>query len=565
MKKMKYGIFVLTLLAALFLPRVAEAQSNPSELVINPPTGPGQYLNAQIMADSNANGTRKDPNRVYVLKRNGEYMVNAILRNNGWVLRIKAEDGPGKKPIIYLVPQATGTTPPGQFIVMGGNVYLKNIVMSGILEIDPAIDPTNYIGGMQGALFNTGSAGMSLYIDSCHMTNTNGNHIRTDQAPVTVKVTNSLFTDMGYLGRSNLGAGKAIDVRAGSCDSLILVNNTFINWQDRIIRHHASTAPIRYMNFDHNTLINGMSYHGMLSLGKTGGKMFITNNLFLDPFALGEDTDAVRQAEFTDSGEKDPYGFGRMTWIYNSPNDTTKFKVKNNYYSISADGQKFLTDNNLKEGSPLSWKINSLIGADSVNAFKKVSVSVTNAPPLMTAFINWYRSPTGGNKTKSTTNWKAEYDYNRRTIKYYRDTLNCAYPTSSPAYTGADGGYPVGDLNWFPTKKATWEQFVTSVEKLDDNVIPEKYVLEQNYPNPFNPSTTINYNLPQNSNVTLKIFNSLGQEVVTLVNGDLQQAGRYQTVWNGKDASGKTMSTGVYFYELKAGNTNLIKKMLLMK
>jgi hypothetical protein len=567
MRKEKYGFLVLTLLFVLFLPHLTNAQTT-HELVIAPPSAAGVYLNAQIMADSNANGTRKDSLRVYVLQRGGEYSVNAVLKNTGWVLRIKAQDGTGKKPIINLVNQATTTTPPGQFVTMAGNVYLSNLIISGIYEYDPASDPTGYstaLGTMQGALFNTTSAGKSLYIDSCQLTNTNGNHIRTDQAPVTVKVTNSLFTDMGNLRTSNLGAGKAIDLRAGSCDSLIMINNTFINWQDRIIRHYGSTAPIRYMNFDHNTLVNGMSYHGLMSLGKTNGKISITNNLFIDPFSLGADTDAIRQAEF-ESGEKDVNGLGRITWIFNVSADTLNptFKISNNYYSLSTAGQKFLTDNGLKEGSPLTYKINSLLGADSATAFTKASISLTNIPPVMITFNTWYRSPTGGNKTKSTTNWNVQYDYNRRTIKYYRDTMSCVYATSSAAYTGGQKGYPVGDLNWFPAKKALWEKEVTAVEKLD-NIIPEKYSLDQNYPNPFNPTTNINYNLPKNSSVTLKIFNALGQEVVTLVNGENQTAGKYQITWNGKDSFGKTMSTGIYFYELKSNNVNLVKKMLLMK
>ncbi|HQJ74094.1 MAG TPA: T9SS type A sorting domain-containing protein [Bacteroidota bacterium] len=565
MKKEKYKFLFIALLMLMCYSISALAQSNPHELFIPPPTGPGQFLDQTILADTNSNGTRKDPDRVYVLQRGGEYLVGTFVRNTNWVLRIKAQDGPGKNPIIYLFPNATTGKPPGYFIHVSGDVYLKNLAISGIVEADPAIDPTNYIGGMQGALISTNSPGKNIYIDSCLLTNTNGNHVRTDQAPITVKITNSLFTNMGYLGTSNLGAGKAVDLRAGSCDSLIMINNTFINWQDRIIRHHASTAPIRYMNFDHNTLVNGMSYHGLLSLGKTGKEIKITNNLFIDPFALGSDTDAVRQAEFTDHEEKDAYGNPKMVWIYSSPNDTTVFKIANNYYCISTEGQKFLTDNHLSEGAILTDHIKKKLGADSSKAFKKVSLTLPNVPKLMTTFMTWYRDPNGGNKTKSTTNWSAKYDYDRRTIKYYRDTMNCAYSTSHEAYTGSQGGFPVGDLNWFPTKKVAWESYVSAVEKLDDGIIPVNYVLDQNYPNPFNPSTTITYSLPAKSTINLKIYNALGQEVVSLVNNEIQEAGKYKVVWNGKDATGKTMATGVYFYSLKAEGVNLIKKMLLIK
>jgi len=91
-----------------------------------------------------------------------------------------------------------------------------------------------------------------------------------------------------------------------------------------------------------------------------------------------------------------------------------------------------------------------------------------------------------------------------------------------------------------------------------DGVITE-YALEQNYPNPFNPSTTIKYQIPENGMVTLKIFNILGEEVATLVNG-FKNAGRYEVKF---DAS--NLASGVYVYQLTSGSFNASHKMLLLK
>ena len=91
------------------------------------------------------------------------------------------------------------------------------------------------------------------------------------------------------------------------------------------------------------------------------------------------------------------------------------------------------------------------------------------------------------------------------------------------------------------------------------NVVPTRYALEQNYPNPFNPSTTISYLIPQASHVSLKVYNLLGQEVMTLVDHQ-ENAGSYKIVF---DAS--KLSTGVYFYQLRAGQFVTAKKMLLLK
>jgi hypothetical protein len=90
-------------------------------------------------------------------------------------------------------------------------------------------------------------------------------------------------------------------------------------------------------------------------------------------------------------------------------------------------------------------------------------------------------------------------------------------------------------------------------------VIPDKYSLDQNYPNPFNPSTTINFALPEAAEVTLTIYNTLGQKVAELVNSKLE-AGNYSYEWNARN-----VSTGMYIYELRTDKFVSVKKMLLLK
>ena len=89
--------------------------------------------------------------------------------------------------------------------------------------------------------------------------------------------------------------------------------------------------------------------------------------------------------------------------------------------------------------------------------------------------------------------------------------------------------------------------------------ISEIVTLSQNYPNPFNPSTTIRYGLPSRSHVTLSIFNTLGQQVATLVEGEME-AGYHEVQF---DASG--LASGVYLYRLQAGDFVQTKRLLLLK
>jgi hypothetical protein len=95
-------------------------------------------------------------------------------------------------------------------------------------------------------------------------------------------------------------------------------------------------------------------------------------------------------------------------------------------------------------------------------------------------------------------------------------------------------------------------------------LIPTELVLEQNYPNPFNPTTAISYQLTTNSHATLKIFDVLGHEVATLVNGFVT-AGRHTVTWNGQNDRGEAVSSGVYLYRLTVGNSVVTRRMVLLK
>ncbi|MCX6150550.1 MAG: T9SS type A sorting domain-containing protein [Ignavibacteriales bacterium] len=99
---------------------------------------------------------------------------------------------------------------------------------------------------------------------------------------------------------------------------------------------------------------------------------------------------------------------------------------------------------------------------------------------------------------------------------------------------------------------------LTSVSK-DDSKMPTGFSLKQNYPNPFNPSTKISFSLPVSQNVVLKIFNSLGQEISTLINSEFD-AGNYTY-----NFTADNLTSGIYFYTLNAGSFSSSKKMLLVK
>jgi photosystem II stability/assembly factor-like uncharacterized protein len=105
---------------------------------------------------------------------------------------------------------------------------------------------------------------------------------------------------------------------------------------------------------------------------------------------------------------------------------------------------------------------------------------------------------------------------------------------------------------------------VTDIKKTENNALPAEFKLAQNYPNPFNPITTIRYEIPEQvrndkNNVSLKVYDILGNEITTLVNGQ-KSAGEYQVQFNGTN-----LSSGIYYYQLVVGDFVKTNKMILLK
>jgi beta-glucosidase len=105
---------------------------------------------------------------------------------------------------------------------------------------------------------------------------------------------------------------------------------------------------------------------------------------------------------------------------------------------------------------------------------------------------------------------------------------------------------------------------ISSTGSRNRNDLPAEFWLGNNYPNPFNPSTTIEYKIPEASNVKLEIYNSIGELVATLINS-FQNSGKYSIIWNGKDSRDNYVPSGVYFYRMSSDGLTLVKKMLLLK
>jgi len=153
----------------------------------------------------------------------------------------------------------------------------------------------------------------------------------------------------------------------------------------------------------------------------------------------------------------------------------------------------------------------------------------------------------------------------RRNIYYSTDfgdtwvTQPTVRGTRDVVFTDSLNGWVLCDNSIYRTSNGG--QLLTVI---DDQFHPDQYFLHLNYPNPFNPITTIQYELPQRSDVQVTIYDLLGKKVTTLVNQN-QDAGFKSVQWNATNDKGNPVSAGVYLYQIQAGQFVQTKKMVLLK
>ena len=176
--------------------------------------------------------------------------------------------------------------------------------------------------------------------------------------------------------------------------------------------------------------------------------------------------------------------------------------------------------------------------------------------------------------------WRMRYTIDTTVVKFNNEWQHLQIPLARFTEHGAwDNGWynPMGLFDWKNidrfeidaeysdmTSKQLWFDDIKIINPqgtavANNGAIPSTYELLQNYPNPFNPSTGIRYRLPSRSVVTLKIFNVLGMELATLVDG-IKEAGSYEVQFNAT-----RIASGVYFYRLTAGHFTAVKKLVLVK
>ena len=225
---------------------------------------------------------------------------------------------------------------------------------------------------------------------------------------------------------------------------------------------------------------------------------------------------------------------------FNAAEDSVFVKLEDkwlNYLQGFADGQKFAATDN---------------GDSSYSA----TFNVVGPVPWHLIY-HWEFYDVSGSVTISEG---GGFGFGRFRARYHHSDANnnCAW---------GDYDFPIDD--WQKDPPLPLEDYnpdsICIALSLVNDILPTEFSLSNNYPNPFNPTTNISFSIPTQLDVEVNIYNVMGQLVANVTKGQLNP-GIYNVQWNGKDHSGKTLPSGLYFYELEAGNEfRQIKKMTLVK
>jgi hypothetical protein len=526
--------------------------------------------------------------RVYFLKSGGVYSCV----NN-------PESSPTHRTIIMGPEQnlKTGTMQPpiitgaiGTTVnVTGGMTVNKDLLVKNIdLELG------NANGGSGGwAWFNFGGDSLKLQVDNCIMEHTWWTWVGGPRAMQTIKFTNDYFVNLdGHSCRNN---GGVVDFNSGSAktqDTLLVEDCTHVNTQGTLYKFRTGYT-VNKAIFNHNNFIDCAGYVIMNNGDQTN--LSITNNIFVN-------TQLQAYCPFRGRWDADPGPDTTEIGLVNLLVDSTftanvathgVYFDKNVAYWDSSLSNIVSTLNTKATNGSTEW-VSQMI---AMNARTEALFADKTTYPLLTNGKWISKKPTFANTDvlfgsqlgilkayaiacvdtgykSPLTSWRQPSNPEASNFVHadWHIPIDLSY-TDSDLLTAGLGRFPIGDLGWFPTQFASWKAQESLELAHIDSVLtgkitvgvqtapqpPQKFQLQQNYPNPFNPSTVINYTIAKAGKVTLKVYNLLGQEVATLVNG-FQTANTYNV-----DFNASTLSSGVYFYELRSGSNVVTKKMVLMK
>ena len=513
-----------------------------------------ETLNLAIQGDTTATGEPANYNRIYRLERGEFYLLNGTIQGLQDVpLRIIATEGDGPKPVI--VPAVSESGSAGNAFRPNADVDVSNLYVTGI----------DNLGNVAGKnMFRCDGDSAIIKIDNCFLDHEEQSFIRMNSNDQQLYLTNSTLRNTIRLAKTS--NGRFIDTRGNTQESIFIQNCTMYIASHTPIR--GDHGIIRNITMDHNTFYE---IRGRFEIERMINGT-ITNNIFADYDYEGNDCDPANPN--ADSLTQSDLLKIEALESDLATDEERNIRVANNVYGWSPEIQEMFNRIDSVKATPVH-NLTTLTFFDTYpNMICENSIeeypTFSDAPdPAVVKTYAEYRitsdfSDENNPDPRADRNGIGALSENPTSFGPADDEFDFDYNTDAAAYTAAEGGFPAGDLNWFPDKKAEWEAWIQSGVANKSN-LPREFALMNNYPNPFNPSTTIAYQLKSNLNVKLNVYNALGQHIRTLVNDVKQQSGQHKIQWNGLNDAGQQVASGVYFYRLEAGNNVQTMKMIMMK
>ncbi|MEZ4911646.1 MAG: T9SS type A sorting domain-containing protein [Saprospiraceae bacterium] len=504
-------------------------------------------INKFIIGDTTSTGERNNPNRVYRLKSNSIYFLDGIFFADFDLNLIGETPEDGKKPpIIASTAGSDGTIQLIQFKFFE-NATIKNVICQ--------MTPPSGNGESNAAFFLSGQK-KNYEFDNVRIEWGLWTGITTEVPVNKVVIKNCYFRNLEH--KTDIWNGRGMNTyQQNPADTVIMQNNTFFNLNSFVFAADVSTIPPKYLYFDHNTIVNTMKFpiHSFWLPNAT-----VTNNIFFNAHSYGENSsDIVGQ-----DPQKLLYGIINIDKIpnalktyYQIKEEDRKYLVANNVFYYEPEVKAYWNSFSLPENPFMNSRNVSMFGDDATYPYLTVQNTIEENPMFVepgagrNAMITWMSNR---RNLQDNNYWGWDPDQNKFEVQWpFPEDLSF---TNEKIKTAANGGFPVGDLNWWKAEKELWEAWkLTGSSDFAQNLISDLRIT----PNPSTDKLQIQFYLESNSDIDIEFYKTdlsslsnyssmSGKQGLNLVDINLSDVGITQN--------------GVYFLVIKSGNYMVTKKIV---
>ena len=503
-------------------------------------------INRFILGDTTDTGARVNPERYYKLERNKIYFLNGEL-HTPFDLRLIADppDAENKPAIVASTTGADGKPQLIQF-QLEGDGYIKNI----LFQMTP---PGGQ--GESNASFFLAKEGGNYYFDNVKW------EWGLWEQVVAVKPVNKIVVKNCYFRnpqhKTNIYNGRGVGFYLENpADTVIMVNNTFFNMNSFAFVADNGSIPPKFFRFDHNTIVNEMKWP-IHSYWITNAH--VTNNLFYNVHSFGETKDDIVGQD----PDKLVYGIidiapipSDILDLHGITENQRKYYLKNNSFFYSQEIKDYWNFYDLPFEPWMNSRTKNMFDNDAEYP-ELVEENTYNLDPRLveagtgtTEMIKWMKRKRDWQNNKY---WGWDPDGDKFAVQWpFPEDLSYANDT---LLKGAEGGFPVGDLNWYPDKKAEWEAWEPSATKEINYKIIKDVKINKVFPNPFKDQINIDYTLEKNTQIDILIYDIIGNKIATIYTGR-QGAGNHLIHFDFSKQN-IDITCGYYFYKIRT-NTSLI-------